>query len=72
MSNKDLCQIKTFFHLGKALDLTVPQRKIVIKTKVHIVQTTKLFYVHTRGIHFIEGNGFLMISQVAFDENMIN
>ena len=37
MSNKDLCQIKTFFHLGKALDLTVPQRKIVIKTKVHIV-----------------------------------
>ena len=44
MSNKD------FFHLGKALDLTVPQRKIVIKTKVHIVSTTKVFYVHTRGI----------------------
>ena len=44
MSNKDLCQIKTFFHLGKALDLTVTQRKIIIKTKVHLVQTTSIDY----------------------------
>ena len=72
MSNKDLCQIKTFsFRESSRLDST-SEEKIVIKTKVHIVYATKLFYVHTRGIHFIEGNGFLMVSQVTFDENMIN